>query len=683
MSSLLRVRLSASSLGRQSLKTLKVASTALVAVWVAQPVGARLTRLVVESQSSVAARPGQSVYRILRGHYDGELDPRDRHNRIITDIGRATMRGGRVPYSATFAIAIPEDHKRVSGIMVYDVPNRGRETIVPDFDGEIRVASGWQGDIDPQPGVQSLVAPTAFGAAGRPLTGPVLQQFTNVSTGMAGIAIAGGLDRPSARPAPQTTDTRRARLFYQASDQGIVTDLPPSDWAFADCRTVPFPGTPDPTRLCLRGGFDRAKAYTLIYQGKDPKVLGVGFAAVRDLNAFLRSGIADDAGNPNPVAGLVRWTIVTGTSQSGNFIRSFIDLGFNRSEDDHRVFDGANPNIAARLLPLNVRFGLPGGAAGTYEAGSEGNVWWSRYADRARGRGVSSLLDRCHATDTCPKIVETFGSAEFWGLRMSPDLVGTDAKADIPLPAEVRRYYFPGVTHGGSRTGGFPMKGEPPYPGAPRCTLAGNPNSSAETRRVALKALSAWVATGKAPPPSRYPTLAAGDLVSPSDAAMGWPRIPGPTPEGKINVLPNYDFGATFNYRDLSGVQTRQPPAIRGYIPMLVPRVNRDGNETAGIPSVQLLVPTGTYTGWNELAEGYGKGGGCGFVGGFIPFAKTEMERQRRGDPRPSLEARYKTHAGFVARIRSVAAEQVAAGWLLPDDAAKLIDQAEASDVLR
>lgn len=646
---------------------------------------ARLTRMVVETREVAApARPGAPAYTILRGHYEGEIDPRDAHDRIITDIAAALrLANGRVGYRATFALAMPTDPARASGFLIYDVPNRGNGSVTADADGHIQLISGWQGDIAAS-GAQSIVVPVAHGPRGKPITGPILQRFTNVAAGTASIAIAGGLGRPTPRPLPVSLEVRKARLVRQASDTATPVGIAPGDWAFADCRTTPFPGRPDPTQLCLRNGFDPAQAYTLTYRAKDPKVLGIGFAAVRDLNAFLRFDTADDAGTANPVARLVRWPIATGTSQSGNFIRSFIALGFNAAEDGRRVFDGASPHVAARLLPLNIRFGLPGGAASPFEAGSEATLWWGSYDDRARGRGVSSLLDRCRATSTCPKIVETFGAAEFWGLRMSPDLVGTDAAADIPLPPEVRRYYFPGVTHAGSYTGGFPLTGEPSFPGAPACTLAGNPNPSGDTRRAVLKRLADWVATGREPPASRYPTLAAGDLVAPTAAAMGWPTLPGvPSPDGKLNTFVDHDFGPSFGYRDLSGVITRQPPRIRGVLPSRVPKVNGDGNETAGVPSVQLLVPIGTYTGWNEQAAGYGKGGGCGFFGGFVPFARTAADREAAGDPRPSLTERYRDHAGFVARVRAVAAEQVAAGWLLADDAERIVGQAETSDVLR
>src|SRR5581483_4681167 len=224
----------------------------------------------------------------------------------------------------------------------------------------------------------------------------------------------------------------------------------PQDWAFANCEKKPFPGEPDPWSICLKEGYDERQLYQLVYTAKDPLVLGIGFAATRDLISFLRYSDAPD----NPVRGLVKHAIGVGTSQSGNFLKTFIHLGFNQDESKRTVWDGVNPNIAGRQLAMNIRFSLPGGAAEMYQPGSEGVLWWSDYRDDARGRGPAGLLDRCRATKSCPKIIETFGSSEFWGLRMSPGLTGTRADVDIPLPPDVRRYYFPGVTHGGGR-GGF------------------------------------------------------------------------------------------------------------------------------------------------------------------------------------------------------------------------------------
>ncbi|GAC1409744.1 MAG: hypothetical protein NVSMB69_11550 [Novosphingobium sp.] len=143
------------------------------------------------------------------------------------------------------------------------------------------------------------------------------------------------------------------------------------------------------------------------------------------------------------------------------------------------MFDGINPNIAVCQIVLNQRFGIAGGAAQMWEPGSDGTLWWGRYTDSAKHRGASSLLDRCIVTATCPKVIETFGSAEIWTLRMSPDLIGTDARADIPLPANVRCYSVAGITHGGSWVGGFPAKGESVPPG---CMLPGDPRPSLDER---------------------------------------------------------------------------------------------------------------------------------------------------------------------------------------------------------
>lgn len=651
------------------------------------PADARVMRIIVESREPAAAKPGAPDYEVVKGRFEGELDPRDHHNQIITDLALAPRNAaGNVAYSATFAIARPVDPARASGVLVYDVPNRGLAGISADPDGHVRVISGWQGDIIPRAGLQTANVPVAMQRNGRPITGPIVTRFQIIPANTRSTAITAGLQAsPTVRPLPVSLDTSKAKLWRELRGSSPVdisaADISPTDWAFADCSKVPFPGTPDPRQLCLKDGFDPEAAYTLVYEGKDPLVLGIGFAATRDLVAFLRSGKEDEAGQANPAGAPIRWTVGIGTSQSGNFLRSFIHLGFNQSEAGGQVFDGVNSNIAARQVPLDLRFGVPGGAAGTFEPGSEGTLWWGPYNDRLRGLGTTSLLDRCNATGTCPKVVETLGSAEFWGLRASPNFVGTDAKADIPLPANVRRYYWPSVTHNGSMRGGFNLRGETTYGG---CAMPGNPIPTSASLRVAQRALIAWVKDGAEPPPSRYPSLANGDLVPPTAAAMGWPGKPGaPKPDGHINAFVAQDFGPAFRPRDVRGAMTHVPPRVSRIFASLVPRVDGDGNEISGVPSVQLLVPLGTYTGWNEAARGYAKGGGCGFEGGFIPFARTRTERLQNGDTRLSLEERYGSHAGFVEKVRAAVAKQQAGGWLLADDAAALISQAEASDVLK
>jgi hypothetical protein len=657
----------------------------------ATSVEARVTRIVIDQKQSPAYEGkgfgsiGQ--YEILTGRAFGELDPKDPHNIIITDIQLAPRNArGLVEYVATFMLVKPVDLSKANGVMMYAVPNRGNRITPGAFSvaaesgeefllkrGYIILHSGWQGDLQPGPSLETISVPIARNPDGSSITGIVLARFSNMAAGTHTLSL------PVARQAA-SLDTGKATMTRRASEESAIIPIASAEWAFADCSKTPFPGTPDASKVCLKGGFDPAYLYELTYTAKDPLVLGIGFAATRDINAFFRRAVKDDSQQANPLAGKITKVMAQGISQSGNFIKTFIHLGFNQDEAGRIVWDGANAHIAGRQLAMNIRFATPGGAANLYEAGSEPPLWWGTYTDTARGKKAASMLDRCRLTKTCPKVFETFGSAEFWGLRMSPNLLGPNADADIPLPPNVRRYYFPGTRHGGGRGGFSTEAGGAPPP----CSLANNPNPQAETMRALIVALTDWVSKNTAPPPSLYPRLDKGQLARPEYRAMGFPLIPGaPLPDNLINRLFDYDFGAQFNYSDLSGLMTTQPPVIKRVLPMLVPKVDADGNEISGIASPLHRAPLGTYLGWNVTRSGFYRERGCGFEGGFIPFAKTRAERLAFNDPRPSLEERYRNHAGYVAVVKAAVEDLLRQRFLLPEDAERLIRQAEASNVLR
>ncbi len=653
----------------------------LLCAWSAQ---ARVVQLTIEQRQSPAfegkrfGTAGQ--YELLRGHFTGEVDPKAPQNRIINDIQLAPKNArGMVEYTATFAIARPLDPAKASGMLLYTVPNRGRGAAAGNPDGHISVVSGWQGDVTPGDEVQSITVPIAKNHDGSPVTGPVTALFIDAPKGANTLRLSSAVSA-IVYQLPATLDTSKATLSRRATEDGPRTVIPATAWAFADCSKTPFPGKPDPTRICTKEGFDSTQLYELTYTAKDPLVLGLGYAATRDLNSFLRY----DTSAANPLAGQIKYAIAEGNSQSGNYLRSAIHLGFNQDEKDRIVWDGMNPHIAGRQLAMNYRFAVAGGTSKMYEPGSDAVVWWSHHPDTGRNRPAAGMLDRCTASRTCPKIIETFGGVEFWFLRMSPDLVGTDAKADIPLPPNVRRYYFPSTTHGGG-AGGFNIT---PAKAPAGCVLPANPNPERETLNALRQALVEWVTKGTEPPPSRYPKLhpaspAEGQLVPATQAALGFPNIPGaPSPDGVINSLLDYDWGPDFNYIDLSGVITKTPPAIRRVLPTLVPKTDVDGNDLGGVPSVLREVPLGTYLGWNITAAGFNKGKVCGLQGGYIPFARTTAERFANKDPRPSVEERYGTHEHYVDLVKAAAARAVKARFLLPEDAEKLIEKAEASDVL-
>jgi hypothetical protein len=658
----------------------------LVALLMA-PLQARITRIVVDHKDSPAYE-GRSFgeagrYERISGHAYGELDPKDPLNAIITDIQLAPRNArGMVEYSATFLLVKPVDMAHASGVLLYEVPNRGNSALVRGANnpgamadyfrrGHAVLTSGWQGDIAAHDGLETITVPIAKNPDGSSITGRVLARLFDMPANSNTLPIAAG---GTPRPYSESLDTTKAILTRKASEGTEIIPIKSADWAFADCSTTAFPGTPDPGKICLKGGFTPAFLYELTYTAKDPLVLGIGFAATRDLNAYFKSGDSDQLGHK--ISHAIAW----GNSQSGNFLRTMVHLGFNQDESGRIVWDGINSNIAVRQLAMNYRFAAPGGAAGLYEPGSDGVVWWTDYADEVRHRPIGGLLDRCRATETCPKVFETFGASEFWNLRGSPDLVGTRADRDLPLPSNVRRYYFPGVTHGGGQ-GGFSTTAAKP-PG--HCELPANPNPSSDSMRALMVALVDWVVKGAAPPPSQYPRFDQKQLTLPTQAAMKFPVIPGqPLPDGILNSLYDYDFGSHFNYNDLSGSISVQPPVIKQMVPSLVPAVDEVGNETSGIASVLHQVPLGTYLGWNVTATGFLKGQGCGNQGGYIPFANTKAERLASGDPRPSIEERYGTHEVYVDKVRLAAARLVRDRYLLQDDADRLIAAAAASNVLK
>ncbi|MFO1184781.1 MAG: alpha/beta hydrolase domain-containing protein [Bauldia sp.] len=664
---------------------------------------ARVARIAIESKVSPAfdgasfGTAGQ--YETLAGRAFGELDPNDPHNAIIQDIKLAPRNArGLVEYIATFYLVKPIDMVKSSHLMWHDVPNRGgRITIVPqerEF-GDIGLSSGWQGDnagnTVPGPNNDYVIVPVAKNPDGSAISGKIFGRVVNASGKDSAAMLVNSAPVPYK---PASLDTSKATLTYHSSETidgtiGAVTTVPAGDWAWAKCSAQnPFPGTPDPTQVCLKNGFDAANLYEVVFTAENPPVLGIGFAAFRDMTAFFRNAKVDDAGTANPLADQVQYTIGRGVSQSGNFLRGFLHLGFNQDEANRQVYDGAWPIIAGRRVSLNLRFAMPDGVLRLYEPGSEGPQWWAPWPDPVRGLPAAGILDRCTATKTCPKIIEHFGSAEVWDLKLTPEWIGTAANVDIPLPDNVRRYYIPSTTHGGG-TGAFssttPAATCPGTVYGPSM-LTANPVPSTQTQNAIRVHFRNWVMKGTLPPASVYPTIAGGFLVEPTKEAMGFPTIPGlpaQAPTGLINPVLDYDFGPEFNYVDGGGIATIVPPKVKRVIPAKVPRVDADGNELGGVPVVLRDAPLGTYVGWNITAAGFYKDKICNYVGGMIPFAITKAERTAKGDPRPSLEERYGTHAGYVAAVQAAAQKAIASGFLLEVDAKALVAAADASDVLK
>ena len=463
-----------------------------------------------------------------------------------------------------------------------------------------------------------VVVPVAKNPDGSPVTGLVMGRIVNVSG-------------PDSQPMfvqtnpmpykPMSLDTTQATLTTHASESidgviGGTATISEQRLGLGQVqRRQPVSGhaRPDPD---LRE--ERLRSQAALSGG----LQGAGSLRARDrLRRVPRHGVLlqerearTTSGTPNPLAGRVSWVISRGGSQSGNFVRALLQLGFTQDEDNRKVYDGAWPIIAGRRISLNSRFAMPDGTLKLYEPGSEGPQWWADWPDSVRGLPAKGILDRCSANNTCPKIIEHVGAAEVWGLKLSPEWVGTSADADIPLPTNVRRYYIPSTQHGGGG-GGFTVNPAAP----PQCPsvnygqgmFPANPVPHTQTVNAIRVHFRNWVMKDIPPPPSRWPTLKDHNLVDPTKEAMGFPTIPGlpPTaPTGLINPLLDYDWGPEFDRTDASGVKTKIPPAIKHVIKMKVPRVDADGNELGGVPVVLRDAPLGTYLGWNITAAGLPQG---------------------------------------------------------------------------
>ena len=676
---------------------------------------ARVTKIVIDEVKPMQAeQSGGIATEQVAGRAFGELDPNMPANRIINDITLARDADGKVRYVTTFVLTKPVEASKASGLMWHEVPNRGlRRPNVPAERafGDIDLTSAWQGDNAGATSVRAtaevdkshwLKLPMARNGDGSPISGKVFGRIVNRSGHGSQPLIIQTNPLPYK---PASLDTSESRLVSRVAEstRGEVIgeqEIPASDWAWAKCDADhPFPGTPDSTQICLKNGFDSSRLYQVTFTSQDAYPLGIGFAAWRDVGQFFKTAKTDDHGTPNPIAGMVSHSIGRGVSQSGNFLRGWLHLGFNQDESGKQVHDGLWPIIAGRRIALNFRWAQPDGVLELYQAGSEGPQWWLPEADTVRSTPAAGLLDRCTKSKTCPKIIEHFGSAEVWALKLTPEWIGTNARKDLPLPSNVRRYYIGSSNHGGG-AGGFNSS----LPGAdlpttgPSCpgnnygtaVLPANPVPHTETVNALRVHFRNWVMRGTEPPPSRWPKLADGTLVPANKRSLGFPTLPQlratiPEPDFIMPVI-DYDWGTRFNPVDGSGVADNAPPPIRQVLNMYAPKVDADGNELGSVPVVLLDAPLGTYLGWNVTAHGarpFHAGQICNYVGGMIPFARTEVERKANNDPRRSLQERYGSHEGYVQAVRKAAQRAQNEGFLIPTDADNLIRAAQESKVLQ
>jgi hypothetical protein len=632
-------------------------------------------------------------YEEIDGTAYGEVDPSDPLDAVIQDIKLAPRnQRGMVEYSTQVSILKPVDESLGNQTMLFEIVNRGNmldpgyfnvgvTTTNPAGDGFLEnqgftlVWAGWQADLVPPPGVSlvTMSAPIAHQLNGATITGVVRSEWTvSTPTGAPGtqnILAESSSNTPGY--ASVTTDNTGLTLTERVHQDDPKVAIPNSQWAFADCTSTPFPGVPNPQKVCLENGFDTNHIYELIYTAKDPIVMGLGLAAIRDVASFFRSATKDDLGNPNPLAGSLKFTLLNGISQSGRLLRTYLELGFNEDEEHQKVFDGMQPEIGSVRNYINVRFSQPGRLAGTQHTekqypGPDSPLTYSSTLDPLTGE-TAGILDQCRQTATCPKIVHTMSDIEYWEASGRGDTTDPLGQHDLKIPDNVRIYEWSSAQHGGFS----PVAPLPTSTGI--CQQLPDANSYTYNIRALLVALQQWVAKGIEPPPSLYSRIDRQTLVP--LAQLLFPTIPNVTgPQGIVNTRFVYDRGPQYDADNISGIISIEPPIPIVQYPVLVPQVNTDGNDIDGLRSITLQVPLGTYTGWNVRADGFSEGDACDLTGSYIPFALTKS--QRNGDPRPSLQERYGTLANYTAAATTAANNLVSQRLLLSSDAAAAIQSA-------
>ncbi|TMA97799.1 MAG: hypothetical protein E6J74_03460 [Deltaproteobacteria bacterium] len=654
-----------------------------------------ITRLVIQRREPFAKGhefPVTGAYEKLVGKIYGEVDPKNRLNRVIVNLNKAPRnKRRRVEYSGNFCILKPLDMARGNGKIFFDAPNRGSKRILGFLNdapasndpstledagngflmrqGYTIVWCGWQGDLMPVKNWLALNVPVATNN-GKPIVSKVRTEIVVGERGVKSQPLSADERVKSYEAATrvklQTTLTVREKSY------GRRIPVPSSDWEFAtyvkDPRTGKETVKPSAKDLHLRSGFKPGHIYEFIYSAKNPLVLSLGFAVVRDLISFLRFHLKDRAGRPNPLAPGKKSTGIShayawGRSQSGRFLRDFVYHGFNEDESRRKVFDAMAPHVAGGgRLYLNYEFARPVTSSQQHTNQLDPELFPHAYniiKDAQTGRR-DGILKR---PKTDPLVFHTQTSTEYWQKRGC--LAHSDGKGnDIALPEKVRIYVIASAQHNS------PFGSEPEKDGS---QFQVNPLPAGDVLRALMVSLDLWVTKGIAPPPSQYPTVKEGTLVEPRPRRIRFPNIPGVRFAGLHNRQLLLDYGPKI----LRGKLDLHPPRTNGgEYTILVPKVDRDGNDVAGIRLPAIQVPIATYTGWNLRPRGLAEGELAGLLGSFVPFPETKAKRRKTGDPRSSIEERYRNRADYVSQVSRAARILVEKRYLLPEDAERMIAEA-------
>jgi hypothetical protein len=656
-------------------------------VFLAASADAHVTRVEIISRADV--QDGRTfglagAYERIIGRVYFAVNPENIHNRQIVDLDKAPRNAqGEVEFSADLYLFKPKDMAKGNNAVLFEVSNRGGRGILrlanggnsPGPNGEFGDGFllregytiawvGWQFDLAEEGEKVRLSAPVAHDAGGKEIRGLVRSDFTPsqktevMPLGHILLGPNGGKSYPVDDPA-----SLKNVLTMRDTPEGPRHTIPRGQWSFA--HSVDGKLVADPHFIHLDGSFLPGKIYEVVYEAKDPVVAGVGLAAVRDFLSYLKY-------DPQATAP-VRRVYAVGISQSGRFLRHFLYQDFNADEQGRQVMDGVIAHVAgAGRGSFNHRFAQP-----SRDAQPLSSIFFPTdlfpYTDLpetdAESGDTAGLLDVSIRSHTAPKIFLTNTSYEYWGRSASLIHTSADGLKDAAPGENVRIYFLAGLQH---FSASFP----------PQKTTAESPDFTAQQRhnpnpiqwfwRALITDMDQWVKDGTAPPPNTFPRIADSTLVPLSKWAF--PKLPGVNSPHEVCLAYHLDFGSQWK----SGIVSNEPPKVGKPFGVLVPQSDADGNDLGGVRLPELQAPLATYTGWNLRDASIGAPDlRLSFLGSFIPLARSAADREKSGDPRPSVAERYGSREQYMGKFAEAAMKLIKDRFLLREDLAAVLERGQ------
>ena len=665
----------------------RLAWTLTLFVLLASSCEAHVARVEIISRTDVQdgrAFGSAGAYEKIVGRAYFAVKPENVHNRQIVDLNKAPRNAqGEVEFSADLYLYKPKDMTKGNGAVLFEVSNRGGRGILrlvdggnsSDANGEFGDGFllregytiawlGWQYDVAEDGQKLSLSAPVAHDLVGKEIRGLVRSDFTpslkidDMPLGHIMLGPNGGKSYPVDDPAgPKNI------LTVRDTPGGARQTIPRSQWSFA--RSVDGKLLDDPHFIHLDGGFLPGKIYEVVYEAKDPVVVGVGLAAVRDFLSYLKY-------DPQATAPVHR-VYAEGISQSGRFLRHFLYQDFNADEQGRQVMDGVIAHVAgAGRGSFNHRFAQP-----SRDAQPLSSIFFPTdlfpYTDLpeydAETGETAGLLDAAYRSHTAPKIFFTNTSYEYWGRAASLIHTSADGLKDATPGDNARIYFLAGLQH---FSAAFPP--QKITSGSPELTAQQrhNPNPVQWFWRALITDMDQWVKDGTPPPPNTYPKIADSTLVPLSKWAF--PKIPGVNVPHEMNLAYRLDFGPQWK----SGIVSNEPPKVGKPFAVLVPQTDADGNDLGGVRLPEQQAPLATYTGWNLRDPSIGAADlRVSFLGSFIPLARTAADREKSGDPRLSIAERYASREQYVGKFAEAAKKLIQERFLLQEDLPAVLERGQ------